>query len=233
MSVVVQCSRLREENLANPRNRFEFIEGGGRNGDTFVDQLTGHRVKEIDLRRERAKPREIRSEEEAYKTCVAMKRGVGPDVYGAYKDEYDHVFISMKNMEMGDLENILLDSYRHGKRLDSEIDDALVKLFHEFENAKAPFCHQDLHWNNIAFTRVNGNLVAKAIDFGIASLDEDCRISGFSKLFSDISGARNRLPNFYKLLVDNGVGDILTPEKAPRPNREISSSAMNSLRRRL
>lgn len=202
----MSCVHFETENI-RPKRDGDLTRDGWQDKDnpTFVDPSTGHRIKVL------SRAREDSEADEPYNTCVAGRLGVGPEVYSTYNTA-GATYLVMQNMEEGDLDDMLDKSRERNFALDGEMDDALVELFHAFARAEAPLCHEDLHINNVAFSRTpEGALFARAIDWGISSLRKDCRVRGFRALMSDIP--RRRLPKFYAVLKENHVDAADTPIK--------------------
>jgi hypothetical protein len=197
---------LREDKLRE-REAFVYTALPRADGNVpFVDEGTKHRIKIIPGTG--GKP----SVDEAYKTCVAMEKGVGPKVYGAFQTPDGSIVLSMDDLEEGDLDHVL----RTHAVPDGEVDNALVRLFETFQRA-SPLCHQDLHAKNIAFTRKSGGLVAKAIDWGLSDVTRDC--NSFAATWASLSESnRLRLPKFGEALLNAGVLVQERPTKARRPD---------------
>ena len=214
----MSCEWFETENI-RPTRAGDVTRDGweSKTNPTFVDPSSGHRIKVL------SRAAVDDAADEPYKTCVASRLGVGPEVYSTYNTP-TATYLVMQNMEEGDLEEMLDKSREQGFELDAEMDDALVELFEAFERTKEPLCHEDLHMNNVAFSRTpEGALFARAIDWGISSLRKDCRVRGFRALMSDIP--RRRLPKFYAVLKENHVDAADTPIKE-RPEGSSHADAM-------
>ena len=199
---LLDAKEVAEEHIDKGLFGFTYVSNGTR--------IKKYNAVESDERMEKEgndEPRDDPASMEPYKACLAMKEGIGPDIYGAFQENNHNVTISMEDMSLGTLRALLDELHDKGvqpkKASVHELDEAVLKLVHRFERTKIPMCHLDLHGDNIALKRdPSGDVVAKAIDWGLSKFGDnkyDCKEKSFCNSLDIIS----ELKETHKYLREN------------------------------